>query len=111
LLLLRHAPRRPPDSNQARRSRRRSGVADPGQPIHGIDDRKRTAQVFHAGTAWRDGTLTAGGRALIVGVTVGARGASVEEASARAYQGVAKIHFEGMQYRRDIGRKALSHAN
>ena len=60
--------------------------------------------VFHAGTALRDGALvTAGGRVL----TVVGRGRDFAEAIARAYAGVAQISFDGMQYRRDIGRKAL----
>jgi phosphoribosylamine--glycine ligase len=62
--------------------------------------------VFHAGTAVRDGQLvTAGGRVL----TVAARGAAYADAIARAYAGVQRISFDGMQYRRDIGRKALVH--
>lgn len=60
--------------------------------------------VFHAGTAARDGALvTSGGRVL----TIVGRGADYHEAIGRAYEGVARIGFEGMQYRRDIGRKAL----
>jgi phosphoribosylamine--glycine ligase len=63
--------------------------------------------VFHAGTA-RDGDriMTAGGRVL----TVVGRGATYEHAIARAYAGVSRISFEGMHYRRDIGRKALTAA-
>ena len=48
--------------------------------------------------------VTAGGRVL----TVVGRGATYEVAIERAYAAVNTIHFEGMQYRRDIGRKALS---
>jgi phosphoribosylamine--glycine ligase len=60
--------------------------------------------VFHAGTAVRDGRLvTAGGRVL----TVVGTGSDFEEAIRRAYAGVEKISFDGMQFRRDIGRKAL----
>ena len=59
--------------------------------------------VFHAGTAARDGRIvTASGRVL----TVVGRGATYGDAIARAYQGVAALSFEGMHYRRDIGRKA-----
>jgi phosphoribosylamine--glycine ligase len=47
--------------------------------------------------------VTAGGREL----TVVGRGATFEDAIARAYTGVSKISFAGMHYRRDIGRKAL----
>lgn len=61
--------------------------------------------VFHAGTRRaEDGQLlTAGGRVLAVtGV-----GADLRAALARAYAGIAQIHFAGMHYRRDIGAKAL----
>ena len=47
--------------------------------------------------------VTAGGRVL----TVVGRGPTYEAAIARAYEGVARISFDGMQYRRDIGQKAL----
>jgi phosphoribosylamine--glycine ligase len=57
--------------------------------------------VFQAGTAVRDGRLvTAGGRVISV---VG-RGATLEEAAHIAYEAVDRIHFEGMQVRRDIGK-------
>lgn len=63
--------------------------------------------VFHAGTALEDDALvTAGGRVL----TVVAGGATFQEAIDRAYDGVSHISFEGMQYRRDIGKKAFSHS-
>jgi phosphoribosylamine--glycine ligase len=80
--------------------------SDSGQPILGIDEAERVpgVAVYHAGTALRDGRIvTAGGRVL----TVVGRGADFPEAVARAYAGVMQISFEGMQYRRDIGRKAL----
>ena len=54
--------------------------------------------------ASRGQLVTAGGRVL----TVAGRGADFAEAIARAYAGVEQISFDGMQYRRDIGRKALS---
>ena len=47
--------------------------------------------------------MTAGGRVL----TVAGRGTDFAEAISRAYAGVDQISFDGMQYRRDIGRKAL----
>ena len=61
--------------------------------------------VFHAATA-RDGDLvrTAGGRVL--GVT--AIGDSIRQAQRAAYAAVASIHFDGMQYRSDIGYRALA---
>ncbi|MDL1862962.1 phosphoribosylamine--glycine ligase [Betaproteobacteria bacterium PRO7] len=60
--------------------------------------------VFHAGTQLRDGKLvTSGGRVLCVT----ALGDSVHLAQKRAYEAVAQVHFDGMQYRRDIGHRAL----
>jgi len=81
--------------------------SESGRPIDGVEEAERVpgVSVYHAGTARRDGRLvTAGGRVL----TVTARGASFTEAVARAYAGVLMISFDGMQYRRDIGRKALA---
>jgi phosphoribosylamine--glycine ligase len=61
--------------------------------------------VFHAGTALEgDRVTTQGGRVLCVT----ALGDSVKIAQSRAYDIVQGIHFEGMQYRRDIGHQALS---
>jgi len=77
-----------------------------GHPITGIDaaEDRGAVQVFHAGTARRDGRLvTAGGRVL--GVT--AVGGDLSAAIAAAYEGVHRIHFEGVHYRTDIGRRAL----
>jgi phosphoribosylamine--glycine ligase len=82
--------------------------SDSGRPITGIDAAEAIpgVSVYHAGTAMRDRQLvTAGGRVL----TVVGRGAEYPEAVARSYAGVMKISFDGMQYRRDIGRKALAH--
>ena len=60
--------------------------------------------VFHAGTTASDGrVLTNGGRVLCVT----ALGDSVKIAQARAYEVAAGIHFRGMQYRRDIGHRAI----
>ncbi|PYR61614.1 MAG: phosphoribosylamine--glycine ligase [Acidobacteria bacterium] len=81
--------------------------SESGRPIDGVEEAERVpgVSVYHASTARRDGRLvTAGGRVL----TVTARGASFTEAVARAYAGVLMISFDGMQYRRDIGRKALA---
>ncbi len=61
-------------------------------------------KVFHAGTALRDGQIvTSGGRVL--GVT--ALGQDLRAAQSAAYAAVEQIHFEGAQYRRDIGQRAL----
>lgn len=60
--------------------------------------------VFHAGTAVKDDAcVTSGGRVL--GVT--ALGETVKEAIFTAYKGVERINWPGVQYRTDIGRKAL----
>lgn len=77
-----------------------------GDSITGIEAAEQLADVtvFHAGTAEKDGRIvTAGGRVL--GVT--ALGNTVAAAIERAYQGVEKISWRGVQFRRDIGRKAL----
>ncbi|MES2314961.1 MAG: phosphoribosylamine--glycine ligase [Patescibacteria group bacterium] len=77
-----------------------------GLPITGIDNAETLpgVVVFHAGTKQADGQLvTSGGRVL--GVT--GIGATLQEALDHAYQGVECIHFEGAQYRKDIGAKSL----
>ncbi len=62
------------------------------------------SKVFHAGTASVHGQIyTAGGRVL----AVTALAPSLSEALAHAYAKLGSIHFEGMQYRRDIGFRAL----
>jgi phosphoribosylamine--glycine ligase len=83
--------------------------AESGHPISGIDRAEKVpgVAVYHAGTSERDGQiLTAGGRVL----TVVGRGLDMAHAIETAYTGVECISFEGMQYRRDIGRKALQAA-
>jgi len=75
-----------------------------GKEIHGLEAVPEGVTVFHSGTALKDGkTMTSGGRVL--GVT--ATGEDIPTAIAMAYRGVKAISFEGMQYRRDIGQKAL----
>jgi len=75
-----------------------------GDVISGLADVPEDVTVFHAGTALKDGqVVTSGGRVL--GVTAAA--ASIPAAIDRAYAGLAKISFDGMQYRKDIGQKAL----
>ena len=79
------------------------GHYEKGAAISGLDDDGQIpgATVYHAGTALRGGTYyTDGGRVL--GVT--ALGATLPEALEKAYAGVGKIHFDGAQYRRDIGK-------
>jgi phosphoribosylamine--glycine ligase len=82
------------------------GKPEVGKVITGYEaaEAQGGVKVFHAGTVFRDRQLlTAGGRVL--GVT--ATGADLPGAIERAYTAVAKIHFEGMHYRRDIGAKGL----
>src|SRR5204862_5995552 len=84
--------------------------SESGQPITGIDRAEAIpgVAVYHAGTARKEGGLvTAGGRVL----TVVGRGGDFTEAIARAYAGVVQISFDGMQFRRDIGRKALRNSD
>ncbi|KAF1371614.1 hypothetical protein PFLUV_G00270210 [Perca fluviatilis] len=65
-------------------------------------------QVFHAGTALKEGgVVSSGGRVL----TVTAVGPSLETALQAANQGVAAIGFPGAVYRRDIGHRAIAHLN
>ena len=72
-----------------------------GVPIAGVD--ATDALVFHAGTEIRNGALTvAGGRVL----NVVAHGADLAAARQKAYAACAKIRFDGMQYRTDIGGRA-----
>ena len=75
-----------------------------GDVISGLPADSMEAMVFHAGTAVKDGqALTSGGRVLCVTVLAD----SVKQAQQRAYEITQKIHFEGMQFRRDIGYRAL----
>ncbi|WP_321530808.1 phosphoribosylamine--glycine ligase [uncultured Desulfuromonas sp.] len=78
-----------------------------GDVIEGIDAANAVdgVRVFHAGTAEQDGRIvTAGGRVL--GVT--GWGETVAVAIDKAYEGADKIQWNGMQMRRDIGKKALN---
>ena len=61
--------------------------------------------VFHAGTTLKDdGFYTSGGRVL----NVVACGSTLEESRKKAYEGVSKIYWEGMQYRSDIAMKGIA---
>jgi len=83
------------------------GTFQSGEKITGIDS-VSGATVFQAGTK-REGNdlVTAGGRVL--GVT--ASGADLKSSIDAAYAAVARIHFPGMHYRRDIGYKGLQRYN
>ena len=75
-----------------------------GDTITGLPVDTHDAVVFHAGTALEDGTLrVTGGRVLCVT----ALGDSARLAQQRAYQALAGIHLDGVQYRRDIGHRAI----
>ena len=80
-------------------SKPRSGDAITGLPADAPD-----AMVFHAGTvAGPSGPLTSGGRVLCAT----ALGDSVKLAQQRAYELLRGIHFDGAQYRRDVGHRAI----
>lgn len=75
-----------------------------GDIITGLDKMPSGVQVFHAGTALRDGEIvTAGGRVL--GVTAVAD--DLAQAVDKVYQGVGQINFDGAHYRKDIAAKAM----
>jgi len=89
------------------------GTYETGRPISGLNREGGLdpdggvaggVNVFHAGTALQGGRfVTAGGRVL----GVQALGRDVREAITNAYAGVARIHFDGAHFRKDIGRKAI----
>jgi phosphoribosylamine--glycine ligase len=76
-----------------------------GDVITGLPADADDAMVFHAGTTMGDDgqVATSGGRVLCVT----ALGDSVKIAQARAYRAIESLRFDGMQYRRDIGHRAI----
>jgi len=75
-----------------------------GDVLSGLPAEAPDAMVFHAGTALQGQDLvTAGGRVLCVT----ALGDSVKQAQHRAYEALEGIHFDGAQYRSDIGYRAI----
>ncbi len=75
-----------------------------GDAISGLPKPDADCRVFHAGTRLEGKTVvTNGGRVLCVT----ALGDSVKMARARAYEALERIRFDGMQYRKDIGHRAL----
>jgi phosphoribosylamine--glycine ligase len=79
-----------------------------GDAIHGLPAPEDDCHVFHAGTALNGKDVVAnGGRVLCVT----ALGGTVRTAQRRAYEIVERIRFEGMQFRRDIGSRALDRRN
>ena len=79
------------------------GDYDTGHVVEGLDRVPDAAKVFHAGTKLDGGAVkTAGGRVLCVT----ALGDDIGQARERAYRSCAEIHWPGMFFRRDIGRRA-----
>jgi phosphoribosylamine--glycine ligase len=84
--------------------------SESGREVSGVSGAEAIPDltVYHAGTTRSDGhIITAGGRVF----TVVGRGADYAESIVRAYAGVLQISFDGMQFRHDIGRKALVFRN
>src|SRR5947209_4894380 len=76
-----------------------------GDVVTGLPATGEDFRVFHSGTALKDGfVVTSGGRVLCVT----ALGDSIKVAQRRAYEVVEGIRFAGMQYRRDIGHRAVA---
>ena len=76
-----------------------------GDVVTGLPATGEDFRVFHSGTALKDGAIvTSGGRVLCVT----AMGDSIKAAQRRAYEVVEGIRFDGMQYRRDIGHRAVA---
>jgi phosphoribosylamine--glycine ligase len=81
------------------------GAIEKDLPITGVAEAERVpgVQVVHAGTKQQgEQLLSSGGRVLCVTAT----GSDIDEVAERAYRAVSALHFEGMQYRRDIGHHA-----
>ena len=82
----------------------------PGEPrkgdtVSGLDRDSDECKVFHAATKRSgDTVITAGGRVLCVT----ALGETIRQAQRTAYAAVEAIHFDGMQYRKDIGHRAMA---
>ncbi|HQQ70594.1 MAG TPA: phosphoribosylamine--glycine ligase [Alicycliphilus sp.] len=75
-----------------------------GDAITGLPQDADDAMVFHAGTQLEDGVVrTSGGRVLCVTALAD----NVKQAQQRVYDVARGIHFDGAQYRRDIGHRAV----
>ncbi|MBN2086398.1 MAG: phosphoribosylamine--glycine ligase [Anaerolineales bacterium] len=76
-----------------------------GRPIAGLDQNTPDSFIFHAGTKEQDGRIvTAGGRVLCAT----GWGENIEQALKSAYAAIGPVRFEGMHYRKDIGRRAVT---
>ena len=83
------------------------GKYETGKRISGLDEAAKLdgLEIFHAGTQQLSGEIvTAGGRVM----AVTALGSTIAEARSRAYETVARIHFENCHYRRDIALSAVT---
>lgn len=82
-----------------------AGPIRKGYPITGMEEAEKDgAVVFHAGTAVKDGHLVnSGGRCLVVAKT----GKDLRSALSGAYEAAGRIHWEGVQYRKDIAKRAM----
>ena len=81
------------------------GAVKNGQVISGIPPESDFLKVFHSGTQKNDHALVAaGGRVL----SVTAKGADLQNTLARTYRAISEISWDGMQYRRDIGKRGLA---
>ena len=79
-----------------------------GDVINGLPKDADDAVVFHAGTTKEEGAvLTSGGRVLCVTALAD----NVRQAQQRAYEVAHGVHFDGMQYRTDIGHRAIKQAS
>ncbi len=75
-----------------------------GDVISGLDAAPPDCKVFHSGTSLDGGRVVSnGGRVLCVT----ALGETVRQAQRAAYAAISAIHFDGMQFRKDIGRRAI----
>lgn len=75
-----------------------------GDIIQPLPENQEDRMIFHAGTSLNEGVLqTSGGRVLCVT----ALGDSLRRAQEAAYATAAQVHFEGKQFRSDIGWRAL----
>jgi phosphoribosylamine-glycine ligase len=62
----------------------------------------KDVMVFHAGTAYNNGDIIISGGKV---VSVLATGVDIQDARAKVYQAAEEIYFEGMHYRKDIGKE------
>jgi phosphoribosylamine--glycine ligase len=89
-------------------SRGYPGTVEDAKKISGLFEGDESLQIFHSGTKFASpgskDVISSGGRIL----AVTALGSDLREALRLAYEAVEKISFEGMQYRKDIGAKAIA---